>query len=265
MKLRRCESKAKTHEEQERCLRQYKIDVLKLKEEKSQAQPMFKDTDKILVHRDGVDYQAELAPLLGGGGAGLDDIINAPVVKGPKYTIWEDVDGVYTPMTLTEGDGSSGSKFLCTTTTVMNKTQVSIDGTIQYKSSMDPDGDYASICMAQVKDLTCVAIENGSPSDKYTSEAMGGGCFHSHVIKKSTSWVGDPVARQYSYILELTFTNCNGDTDTLQVDVTAFGYVAMRREDIDLREMEALDAEIKEKRKANRAARKLNSLKNNHE
>ena len=67
MKLRRCESKAKTHEEQERCLRQYKIDVLKIKEEK-QAQPMFKDTDKILVHRDGVDYQADIGPLMGGGG-----------------------------------------------------------------------------------------------------------------------------------------------------------------------------------------------------
>ena len=66
MKLRRCESKAKTHEEQERCLRQYKIDVLKIKEEK-QVQPMFKDTDKILVHRDGVDYQADIGPLMGGG------------------------------------------------------------------------------------------------------------------------------------------------------------------------------------------------------
>jgi hypothetical protein len=26
----------------------------------------FKDTDKILVHRDGVDYQAEVGPLMGG-------------------------------------------------------------------------------------------------------------------------------------------------------------------------------------------------------
>ena len=65
MKLRLCESKAKTHNEKERCLRQYKIDVLKIKEEEAKAQPMFKDTDKILVHRDGVDYQAAIGPLMG--------------------------------------------------------------------------------------------------------------------------------------------------------------------------------------------------------
>ena len=70
MKLRLCESKSKSQDEKERCLKQYKIDVLKIKEEESQVQPMFKDTDKILVHRDGVDYQAEIGPLLGGGGAG---------------------------------------------------------------------------------------------------------------------------------------------------------------------------------------------------
>ena len=32
----------------------------------------FKETDKILVNRDGVDYQADVGPLMGGGDVDLD-------------------------------------------------------------------------------------------------------------------------------------------------------------------------------------------------
>jgi hypothetical protein len=38
----------------------------------------FKDTDKILVNRDGVDYQADIAPLIGGGGGSDSGIEEAP-------------------------------------------------------------------------------------------------------------------------------------------------------------------------------------------
>ena len=61
-KLRRCEAKAKTHNEQERCLRRYKIDVLKIKEE-TQPKPMLEDTDFFLLHRGGVDYKITAAEL----------------------------------------------------------------------------------------------------------------------------------------------------------------------------------------------------------
>jgi hypothetical protein len=81
LKLRLCESNATTKKEEDRCLKQFKIDVLRIKE--ADVQPMFKDTDKILVHRDGVDYQAELGPLIGGGGGGDSTNCNCPC---PAFT-----------------------------------------------------------------------------------------------------------------------------------------------------------------------------------
>ena len=50
----------------------------------------FKDTDKILVHRDGVDYQADLGPLMGGGGTDCDGVFDCLVnseVDASKYSI----------------------------------------------------------------------------------------------------------------------------------------------------------------------------------
>ena len=63
----------------------------------------YKDTDKILVHRDGVDYQAELGPLLGGG---------APIDLPPCGVALEYL-GEFDPETewgppIYEGLGSSG-------------------------------------------------------------------------------------------------------------------------------------------------------------
>lgn len=213
--------------------------------------------DLILVNRDGVDHQAKVSDLPGSGGGGLDDILNAPVVKGPKYIIWEDVKGVYTPMTLSQGDGGDGSTFKAEDFDSKYNSQTSIDGTIQYKSSMSPEGDYASISMAQVKNLTSVSLApDGTPGYEgveVESVAMGGGCFHSHCIKKDGR-PGGGRGSHVDYLLELKFVNCNGDTDTLFVDCTTKNYVAMRREDVDLREMEALDAEIKAEIKAENAA-----------
>ncbi len=79
MKLRLCESKAKSNDEKERCLRQYKIDVLKIKEEKD-TNPMINDSDFFLVNRRGVDYKITAAK--------LKDYLNAdPILP------WEDHDG----------------------------------------------------------------------------------------------------------------------------------------------------------------------------
>ena len=256
MKLRRCESKAKTHEEQERCLRQYKIDVLKIKEEKLQAQPMFKDTDKILVHRDGVDYQAELAPLLGGGGAGLDDIINAPVVKEVKYQLWEYFQGSYQSMGLTSGDGESGSTWKAANPKIdyyNNYGQSSLDGYIEYKTSASLDRPRASNCMAVIDDLVATAYSpdqsevwsGDSATEEKVEIYVDQGFFHANALSKTEGIMGNP--KSVVYLLELKFTNVHGDPETLWVDVHNYNYIAMRREDIDLSEMEALDAEIKAK------------------
>jgi hypothetical protein len=69
------------------------------------------------------------------------------------------------------------------------------------------------------------------------------GFFHSNAGQETDSDYGDP--QSVTYKLKLEFTNIYGEPETLWVDATNYNYVAMRREDIDLREMEALDAEIK--------------------
>lgn len=229
----------------------------------------FKDTDKILVHRDGVDYQADLGPLMGGGG-GLDDILNAPIDKTTKYTIWEDIRGVYQPMELIEGDGGTGSKFKAKYE--KNKTdRTTVDGSVQYANSYDPTKTYASINMAMVNDFTIRAVAadgsvNNSDGDVYEgtnveSTALGGSRFHSHYILQEVNNGGfaPSIWNGYrEYILELSFTDIYGDKIELSIQCMNFAYVSMRREDIDLREMEELDRVLKQKKAAAKNKRGAN-------
>ena len=86
----------------------------------------FKDTDKILVNRDGVDYQADIGPLMGGGDAdvdlsdyvskttGTEQAIRSALTIGPANLIRLQADGVILTLRdaiisgLTVGRGRSG-------------------------------------------------------------------------------------------------------------------------------------------------------------
>ena len=256
VRLRHCQAKAKTHSEEERCLKQYKIDVLKIKD--SKAQPMFKDTDKILVHRDGVDYQADIGPLMGGGGS-LDDILNAPIVKGPTYEVWEDVAGLRMKMSLLEGEGKSNSVFRANTygysEFLMRITaQASIDGYIQYKS-LNRATRHAHNSYADFSDLKIKAYKTDKTTEATDIYCVARSGYFRAYIKDTTNY---PTEREYA--LELTFTNVNGDSESLWIETKLMTYRAMRREDIDLTEMEELDKALKAKKA--QATAKLKKGKN---
>jgi hypothetical protein len=209
----------------------------------------FKDTDKILVNRDGVDYQADLGPLLGGGGGdpgggnpgdgGLDAILNAPVVKGPIYLPHHDKEGEWLPMDLIDGDGRSGSTFNAPGNQYLT-------GSIQYKNSTNIAFDTSQVCIAQFKDLAATVTQPANSSAVF-AYAMGGGTVH--------------VRGNYAskIIVRLDFTDVNGDAAHLFITCQNYVYRSMRREAIDLREMEELDAALKLKK--SQAIAKLKSSK----
>ena len=182
-------------------------------------------------------------------GGGLDDILNAPVVTEIKYQLWEDATGSYAPMELIDGDGGNGSTWKAATPRLQEgylgqQGQVSIDAFIQYASSTNPNQTYVSSCMASVDNLEVKAVALNDPSQDYSdriSTSAEHGFFHSHGFLKGGQYQPDTT----DYTLVLTFDNIHGEEETLYVNVQLLVYVAMRREDIDLREMEALDAEIK--------------------
>lgn len=223
----------------------------------------FKDTDKILVHRDGVDYQADLGPLMGGG-AGLDDILNAPVVKDVVYSLWEDNGGNYVSMELKDGDGSNGSTWLSATEPYVdsfgNDGQNSLEGYIEYATSADIDRLRGANSMAVINDLVITAYSPDLSEDWTASGKLETfshqGYFNVFAGQKSEGWSGNP--KSVVYKLKLEFTNVYGEPETLWVDGTAYNYVAMRREDIDLREMEKLDAALKLKKSQTIAKLKSN-------
>ena len=210
----------------------------------------FKDTDKILVHRDGADYQAEVGPLLGGGG--IDDLLTVPVIKGPKYEIWEDFGGQRVKMPLLSGDGKSGSEFLASTGHMQYvrplEGQQCIDGYIQYASLPN----YYATSHNNYLSLSSLNLEVKAYSkDKQTVLSGAGGDVivwsrSGHFRAYASTANAFSAGTDIEFWLELKFTNVNGDNETLWVDSKALRYRAMRREEIDLSEMEELDQQIKE-------------------
>lgn len=199
-----------------------------------------KSTDKILVNRGGVDYKTNVGPLMGGGGGGggLDDIINAPLVKGPVYLPHHVVGGEWLPMDLVDGDGKSGSTFNAPGFQYLT-------GAIQYKKSLNPAMQTSEVCIAQFADLVSeiedtdaadaapdADIDPAGVSRQVFTYALGGGTFHVRGNIKT------------KVKIKVSFTDCNGDAAHLFITCQNYVYRSMRREDIDLSEMEALDAAL---------------------
>ena len=98
--------------------------------------------------------------------------------------------------------------------------------------------------MASVDNLSVEAVDLNDSSISFSdriSTFAEQGYFHSHGTMKGGNYQPDTT----DYKLVLTFDDIHGEQQTLYVQVSLLVYIAMRREDIDLREMEALDAELK--------------------
>ena len=127
LKLKNCESKSKSHDDQERCLRQYKIDVLKIKEKTEQ--PRFDETDKILVHRAGVDYQADIGPLISTWTREGTTLHTANAFDDVRIDVDATINGVNIGMGRGDGPGSTalGTYALVSNTTGYNNTAIGYD------------------------------------------------------------------------------------------------------------------------------------------
>lgn len=196
--------------------------------------------DLILINRDGVDYQAKVSDLPGGGGGGsgggggggLDDILAAPVVKGPMYHPHHFRGGEWLPMDLVDGDGKSGSTFNAPGFQYLT-------GGIQYKNSTNSSVTTSEVCIAQFANLS-VAVDDIQDDDATGRQVfvyeLPGSMFHVRGNQRA------------KIKIKVDFTDCNGDAAHLFITCQNYVYRSMRREDIDLREMEALDKELKNKK-----------------